>query len=223
MKNFLCIYFFHRAHSCSYLGHFLGRIITASYDKAVKAWDLETGKLLVSVARPGDLDWAWEGLLWGWRLGWDGKPVFQKRRILSGIPGDGGGSALGKESFLGQAEEGFCWKDGKRLNTQGEGVRENGAWHSRLRGLCRKSLSPMGLLGFDGARRRAESMGQRPRAEYTSVLGSLDGPPSIHPNQPETPSLSVRCPCSPGPAKGAAQGARHLPFAPLFFSVQRST
>ncbi|XP_042826071.1 WD repeat-containing protein 88 isoform X5 [Panthera tigris] len=32
------------SHNC--LGHFLGRIIAASYDKAVRAWDLETGKLL---------------------------------------------------------------------------------------------------------------------------------------------------------------------------------
>lgn len=148
MKNFLCIYFFHRAHSCSYLGHFLGRIITASYDKAVKAWDLETGKLLVSVARPGDLDWAWEGLLWGWRLGWDGKPVFQKRRILSGIPGDGGGERIGEGKLLGAGRGGLLLEGWEAFEYTRRGSEGEWGMAFQAKGTVQEKSLPHGAVGI---------------------------------------------------------------------------
>lgn len=224
-RNFqVFFFFFHRTCSHNCLGHFLGRIIAASYDKAVRAWDLETGKLLVSVPRPA-----------------------RQHGVLTGLWGPWAGPGVGRESSLSEKEG--CLRDtrwwrvgvgeGKLLGAfagrmgrvwipkRSKGRSRSGRKDHRIQGwgnCTGKETLLCGVLGFDGAGSRAEAMGQRPRGQSTSVQGRVLSPswrghhPSIHPNQPETPSLSVWCPGSPGPAQGAPQGAPECSPLLLFSS-----
>lgn len=64
--------------------HFISRIVASSYDKSVRAWDVETGKLLVGVPCPGVLTGSGSfGLDPG--LGKMTKaPVFQEKKVSPG-------------------------------------------------------------------------------------------------------------------------------------------
>lgn len=99
------------------------RITASAYDKTLRTWDLETGKLLVSMLRPSG-DASARGLHWalggpGLGVGWQEKSDFQEKRIFSGTQDDEVGAL--REGLLLEG-----WIHGKKWDGVGVKVRGHG-------------------------------------------------------------------------------------------------
>lgn len=106
-------------------------IAAAAYDKTLRTWDLETGKLLVSMPCPVEV--LVRGVSPGLREPWGGKrsQSSSKREFSQGpkMMEHGLRGRRARRSRQEQAGAGLCLKDGYQWGGGGD----NGSWHFRLR------------------------------------------------------------------------------------------
>lgn len=196
--------------------HFISRIVAASYDKTVKAWDLETGKLLVSLPCPVEASrhgpcWAVGSLGWTW----GGKRAQASGREFSQRPQMMEGGCRGRKASCGSQKEG-CLEGGKDGHTgrSGGGGRRNGVpGRGKCTGEKGEETLPCGVFALDEAGSSAEAMGQRPHGPIRRVLGPSQSVLHLGGSHHSLTQTTLRScvspaprPKQPRPAQGPPQG-----------------